>query len=102
MAARSSTPAPHHTTARHGDEPAGALFHTQRRSGNGARDGTICYHAALPRACEAADTTQSAACHYSARDVLAHARHMAQYFVIHPENPQRRLLQQAAAIVRDG
>jgi tRNA threonylcarbamoyl adenosine modification protein (Sua5/YciO/YrdC/YwlC family) len=27
---------------------------------------------------------------------------MAQYFVIHPENPQRRLLQQAAAIVRGG
>lgn len=27
---------------------------------------------------------------------------MAQYFVIHPENPQVRLLQQAAAILRDG
>jgi tRNA threonylcarbamoyl adenosine modification protein (Sua5/YciO/YrdC/YwlC family) len=27
---------------------------------------------------------------------------MAQYFVIHPENPQRRLLQQAADIVRHG
>jgi tRNA threonylcarbamoyl adenosine modification protein (Sua5/YciO/YrdC/YwlC family) len=27
---------------------------------------------------------------------------MAQYFVIHPQNPQRRLLQQAAAIVRGG
>ena len=27
---------------------------------------------------------------------------MAQYFVIHPTNPQRRLLQQAAEIVRDG
>ncbi|HEY7760623.1 MAG TPA: L-threonylcarbamoyladenylate synthase [Burkholderiales bacterium] len=27
---------------------------------------------------------------------------MAQYFVIHPQNPQRRLLQQAAQIVRQG
>jgi tRNA threonylcarbamoyl adenosine modification protein (Sua5/YciO/YrdC/YwlC family) len=27
---------------------------------------------------------------------------MAQYFVIHPQNPQRRLLQQAAGIVRGG
>ena len=27
---------------------------------------------------------------------------MAQYFVVHPENPQPRLLQQAAAILRDG
>lgn len=27
---------------------------------------------------------------------------MSQYFVIHPENPQVRLLRQAAAIVRDG
>ena len=27
---------------------------------------------------------------------------MAQYFVVHPENPQPRLLQQAAAIIRDG
>jgi tRNA threonylcarbamoyl adenosine modification protein (Sua5/YciO/YrdC/YwlC family) len=27
---------------------------------------------------------------------------MAQYFVIHPENPQRRLIQQAADIVRHG
>jgi len=27
---------------------------------------------------------------------------MAQYFVIHPQNPQGRLLQQAAQIVRDG
>ena len=27
---------------------------------------------------------------------------MAQYFVVHPENPQVRLLQQAAAILRDG
>ncbi len=27
---------------------------------------------------------------------------MAQYFLIHPENPQVRLLRQAAAIVRDG
>ena len=27
---------------------------------------------------------------------------MAQYFVIHPENPQRRLIQQAAEIVRGG
>lgn len=27
---------------------------------------------------------------------------MAQYFVVHPENPQVRLLQQAAAIIRDG
>lgn len=28
--------------------------------------------------------------------------HMAQYFVVHPENPQRRLLKQAAEIVRAG
>jgi tRNA threonylcarbamoyl adenosine modification protein (Sua5/YciO/YrdC/YwlC family) len=28
--------------------------------------------------------------------------YMAQYFVIHPDNPQRRLIQQAAAIVRSG
>lgn len=27
---------------------------------------------------------------------------MSQYFVIHPENPQRRLISQAAEIVRDG
>lgn len=27
---------------------------------------------------------------------------MAQHFIVHPENPQTRLLQQAAAIVRDG
>jgi tRNA threonylcarbamoyl adenosine modification protein (Sua5/YciO/YrdC/YwlC family) len=27
---------------------------------------------------------------------------MAQYFIIHPQNPQARLLQQAAQIVRDG
>jgi tRNA threonylcarbamoyl adenosine modification protein (Sua5/YciO/YrdC/YwlC family) len=27
---------------------------------------------------------------------------LAQYFVVHPENPQPRLLQQAAAIIRDG
>lgn len=35
-------------------------------------------------------------------DVLAHIRHMAQYFVIHPANPQRRLLHQAAEILRSG
>src|SRR5690606_20092393 len=27
---------------------------------------------------------------------------MSQYFVIHPDNPQRRLISQAAEIVRDG
>jgi tRNA A37 threonylcarbamoyladenosine synthetase subunit TsaC/SUA5/YrdC len=27
---------------------------------------------------------------------------MSQYFLIHPENPQVRLLRQAAAIVRSG
>ena len=27
---------------------------------------------------------------------------MAQYFVIHPDNPQQRLIQQAADIVRTG
>lgn len=38
----------------------------------------------------------------SGPDERACVRSMAQYFVIHPENPQRRLLQQAAEIVRGG
>ncbi len=36
------------------------------------------------------------------QSVLARIRSMAQYFVIHPANPQRRLLEQAAEIVRRG
>jgi tRNA threonylcarbamoyl adenosine modification protein (Sua5/YciO/YrdC/YwlC family) len=38
----------------------------------------------------------------SVLDCPTHFPPMAQYFVIHPENPQRRLIQQAAEIVRRG
>ena len=65
----------------------------------GNMDGSIILRPPLQRR---VTPTHRATCPQIAAAGVGSSSYMAQYFVIHPQTPQRRLLQQAAQIVRAG